>query len=77
MYAPGVPHTFAIHTEFITLGQLIKAVGLIANGGEAKHFLSEAEVTVNGETENRRGRKIRPGDEVVVNGEPISVTARG
>lgn len=53
-----------IHTEYITLGQLLKFVGLIDEGGEAKAFLAEHTVSVNGEPDNRRGRKIRPGDVV-------------
>lgn len=56
--------TFAISTEYITLGQLLKEVGIIDTGGMAKWFLAEHEVFVNGELENRRGRKLYPGDEV-------------
>jgi len=44
--------------EFITLGQLLKILGLIQTGGEAKIFLLENEVLVNGELDSRRGRKL-------------------
>ncbi len=44
--------------EFITLGQLLKIVGLIQTGGEAKIFLEENEILVNGELDSRRGRKL-------------------
>lgn len=44
--------------EFITLGQLLKILGLIQTGGEAKIFLLENEILVNGELDTRRGRKL-------------------
>ena len=47
---------------FITLGILLKITGIIDTGGQAKYYLSENEVLVNGETENRRGRKLYHGD---------------
>lgn len=50
-----------INTEYITLGQFLKFVGIISNGSEAKAFLSEKVVIVNNEVENRRGRKLYPG----------------
>ena len=53
-----------IETEYITLGQLLKMTDTISSGGMAKWFLSEHKVFVNGELEDRRGRKLRPADEV-------------
>jgi ribosome-associated protein len=53
-----------ISTEMIRLGQLLKLAGLIESSGEAKAFLAEVPVTVNGEPEDRRGRQLHPGDEV-------------
>ncbi len=55
---------FTLRTEFITLGQLAKAAGIVQDGAEAKQFLAENPVYVNGEAENRRGRKLFPGDTV-------------
>lgn len=57
-----------IETEFITLGQLLKMTDIISSGGMAKWFLSEHEVFVNGEAEDRRGRKLRPEDTVNIPG---------
>ena len=51
---------------FITLGILLKITGVIDTGGQAKFFLSENTVLVNGEEENRRGRKLYHGDNVQV-----------
>ena len=58
----------------IRLGQLLKAAGLAATGGEAKALLEAGEVTVNGEPESRRGRQLRPGDVVAVGDESVRVT---
>ncbi|WP_305151278.1 S4 domain-containing protein YaaA [uncultured Dubosiella sp.] len=62
-----------IHTDYITLGQLLKKGDLIQSGGEAKGYLNTVEVLVNGEKDQRRGRKIRPGDVVETNGVRIEV----
>lgn len=55
-----------IETEFITLGQLLKMTDTISSGGMAKWFLSEHEVFVNGELEDRRGRKLRANDTISI-----------
>ena len=51
---------------FITLGVLLKIAGLIDTGGQAKCFLAENKVLVNGEEDNRRGRKLYHGDVIEV-----------
>ena len=51
-----------IYTEYITLGQLLKIANIISSGGEAKYFLSQNFATINGEKDNRRGRKLYKGD---------------
>ena len=56
----------AITTEFITLGQFLKLADIISQGGEAKAYLATHEVKVNGESDNRRGRKLRNRDEVLL-----------
>ncbi|QFF97350.1 S4 domain-containing protein YaaA [Psychrobacillus glaciei] len=55
-------------TEFITLGQLLKMTDVISSGGMAKWFLSENSVYVNGEIDQRRGRKLRNKDIVNIPG---------
>jgi ribosome-associated protein len=57
-----------IYSEYITLGQLVKLLDLVGSGAEVKDLLSEGGFTVNGEPENRRGRKLRPGDRVKLPG---------
>jgi len=55
-----------IETEYITLGQFLKLAELIDSGGMAKWFLSEYEIKVNGEQDQRRGRKLRVGDKITI-----------
>lgn len=50
-----------IYTDFVTLGQFLKLANLIQTGGEAKEFLSNHEILVDGELDNRRGRKLYDG----------------
>ncbi|MTD31228.1 S4 domain-containing protein YaaA [Planomicrobium sp. YIM 101495] len=69
-----------IDKEFITLGQLLKITDVINSGGMAKWFLSEHEVYVNGELDDRRGRKLRADDKVTIpaiDEEFLMVDARG
>lgn len=56
-----------IKTEFIKLGQFLKFLNILSSGGDVKEFLSNQEVYVNGELENRRGRKLYPNDTILVN----------
>jgi|TARA_B110000908_G_scaffold70605_1_gene85147 ribosome-associated protein len=60
---------FTLKTEYIDLSQLLKAAGLAMSGGEAKFFVTEGLVQVNGEPESRKRRKLRGGDVVVFNNE--------
>ena len=59
--------------EYITLGVLLKIAGIIDTGGQAKYFLSENVVLVNGEEDNRRGRKLYPGDQIQVLGQTFLI----
>ena len=55
-----------LKTEYITLTQLLKEVDVISSGGQAKWYLKENAVFVDGELENRRGRKLYAGMRVEV-----------
>jgi len=61
--------------EFIPLQSLLKASGLTGSGGAAKAAIVGGEVKVDGETELRRGKKIRAGQVVSYAGEEITVLA--
>jgi ribosome-associated protein len=65
---------FRAREGMIRLGQLLKAAGLVDTGGEAKLLLADGLVTVNGETETRRGRQLTPGDVVTLGDASVRVT---
>lgn len=62
-----------LRDEYIKLGQALKAAGLVESGVEAKEFIVQGLVIVNGEIETRRGRKLYDGDEVEFDGDKISI----
>ena len=62
-----------IDTEFIKLDALLKFANLVASGGEAKIRIAEGEVQVNGEICTQRGKKLRPGDTVTLDGETVLI----
>lgn len=65
----------AISSPFITLGQLLKEVGVIDSGGAAKFYLRDHPVWVNGEADDRRGRKLYPNDTVkLADGQTVTIT---
>ena len=63
-----------IKDEYIKLEQALKLGGLVSSGVEAKIVIQDGQVTVNGETEMQRGKKLRNGDIVSYNGETIQIS---
>ena len=59
--------------EFIKLGQALKKAGLVESGVDAKFFMPDGQVKLNGETELQRGKKLYNGDVVSFNGETIQI----
>ena len=59
--------------EYITLGTLLTIAGIIQTGGMAKVFLANNVVYVNGEAENRRGRKLYRGAQIRVANKTFSI----
>ena len=51
-----------LRDEFIKLGQALKAANLVEDGVEAKYVIQDGLVTVNGEVDTRRGRKLYDGN---------------
>ncbi len=62
-----------IDSEFIKLDSLLKFANVVESGGMAKTLIQEGYVTLNGEVETRRGKKVYPGDVVELDGESIEV----
>lgn len=61
----GFPEV-SIRDSDIKLGQFIKLANLVETGGEAKEAIGAGAVQVNGEVDTRRGKTLRPGDEVTL-----------
>lgn len=55
-----------IRSEFITLGQFLKFADLISSGGMVKFALEKYTIYVNDILENRRGKKLYPGDKILI-----------
>lgn len=55
-----------ITTEFIKLDQLLKFSGIAPTGADAKEMILDGIVSVNEEICTMRGKKVRPGDSVLV-----------
>ncbi|MGY1832718.1 RNA-binding S4 domain-containing protein [Geodermatophilus sp. SYSU D01180] len=54
--------------DSIRLGQLLKLVDAVPTGAQVKDVLVTGAVRVNGEPEDRRGRQVRRGDVVSIEG---------
>ena len=61
--------TIEISTEFIKLQQLLKLADIVGYGSDAKMLILNGQVKGNGEIAHERGKKIREGDIVEVEGE--------
>lgn len=62
-----------IRREPVELYKLLKFEGLASSGGQAKMVIADGLVTVNGETETRKRRKIVAGDIVGFAGDKIRI----
>lgn len=58
--------TIMIRTATIRLDACLKFAGAVGTGGEAKQWIQQGWVAVNGETETRRRRQLEPGDRIRV-----------
>jgi len=67
-------NTFKIHTGYIKLDAFLKFAGAVGTGGEAKNAIQAGRVRVNGEVCAMRGKKLRPGDRVELDGAEIVVS---
>lgn len=62
-----------IKDDFIKLGQALKLAGVVEDGVEAKYVIQDGLVKVNGEVDERRGRKVYAGDTISFKGKDIQV----
>lgn len=59
---PSESRNVILETEPVELYKILKFEALVSSGGEAKLVIDEGMVSVNGEIETRRRRKIRRDD---------------
>lgn len=59
--------------DFIELNKLLKIMQLVGSGGEAKQFIDEGMVKVNGSVETQRRKKLRAGDHVFFEGNEVEI----
>ena len=62
-----------IRDEFIKLGQALKLAGVVEDGVEEKYAIQDGLVQVNGEVDQRRGRKVYEGDVITFEDQEIKV----
>lgn len=62
-----------IRDEFIKLGQALKLAGVVEDGVEAKYAIQDGLIQVNGEVDQRRGRKVYEGDVITFEDQKIKV----
>jgi len=62
-----------LRDKYIKLGQALKAAGLVGSGVDAKLVIHDGLVSVNGETEYQRGKKLYDGDVFSYNGETVQI----
>lgn len=68
-----MPKKITISSEFIKLDALLKFANLVSSGGEAKIRIAQGEVFVNGAPCLMRGKKLRAGDIITLNGESVEI----
>ena len=59
--------TIKITSEYITLGQFLKFTNVISNGGEAKFFIANNKIFLNGQQIFELGKKLRSHDQININ----------
>lgn len=62
-----------IDTDFIKLDSFLKWCGAASLGSEAKFYIQNGDVKVNGEVATQRGKKLRCGDVIEVDGESYKI----
>lgn len=67
----------SIKEEFIRLDSALKLAGLVATGGQAKVFIQNGEVLVNGEVCLMRGKKLRLGDTAQIGEDKLIIENAG
>lgn len=62
-----------LRDEYIKLGQVLKAAGMVENGAQSKVVIQDGLVMVNGSIETQRGKKLKDGDIVSFQGQEVKI----
>ena len=65
-----------ITTPFITLQQALKLSNIVQSGGMVKLYIKNEEILVNGLRTTQRGKKLYPGDELIIKDQKIVITTK-
>ena len=65
-----------LESEFVELYKILKFEGLSESGANAKQAIADGLVSVNGEVETRKRKKIRAGDQIDFIDHHIEVVGR-
>ena len=65
-----------LESEFVELYKILKFEGVAESGGAAKQAIADGLVSVNGEVETRKRKKISAGDHIEVSGQSIEVVGK-
>lgn len=65
--------TIKLRDEYIKLGQALKAAGLVSSGVDAKMVIQDGMVTLNGEVELQRGKKLYENDIFEFQGQQVKI----
>ena len=62
-----------VDTGIIKLDAFLKWAGIASQGSEAKFYIKNKEIKLNGEIETQRGKKLVKGDIIEFNGETYKI----
>lgn len=65
-----------INTPFITLQQALKLSNIVQSGGMVKLYIKNEKILVNGIRTTQRGKKLYPGDELIIKDQKIVITTK-
>ena len=65
-----------LEADFVELYKILKFEGLADSGGMAKQAIADGQVSVNGEVETKKRKKITAGDKIVFSGQSIDVVSK-
>lgn len=65
--------TIKLRDEYIKLGQALKAAGLVSSGVDAKMVIQDGQVTLNGQVELQRGKKLYENDVIEFQGQQVKI----